>query len=1259
MAKFSFTENQDKAIHHSGHNLLVSASAGSGKTRVLVQRVIEKIKAGTSIDQLLIVTFTRAAAKEMRDRIQQALRKELADAEGEPERQQFLLQQLNLLPVADISTLDSFCQRLISRYYYVINRDPVFRLLGDETEQALLQDEVWNDLREQLYTKDQDGTFSALTANFSDDRSDQGLANLVLQVYDFANANPAPAQWLADLPKRYELDGKSLTTSTFYQAEVLPVLQAQLDQMIHDLTSGYQTAATAGLDTRVDYLNAMTSQLVELRESLGDLSWNDLRDRVTTFDWGKIPTSRKKDEAYEAEVRVKTYRDTAKDALNKLGDQYFQFNEGDTVDLMTHAHGLVAKLAEVVSQYIQAYRAEKQRRHVLDFSDLEHDALAIVSGTSDESSQVRQLLTQHYAEIMVDEYQDTNALQEAILTSISQPDPGNLFMVGDVKQSIYRFRQADPTLFVSKYERYGDGTTHNELVTLPDNFRSMRNVDQFTNLVFTQLMNRDLGEVDYSGDNELVFGATYYPDDLPPVAKLLVYESEDDPDSQPDGEPVSETGLIDNKVKGEIVMAARQIQQLIADQTLIYDRQLNEKRLIEYRDITLLTPTKANNLTITDLFQKLGIPVAVNNAQSYFKTTEIQTMMALLSVIDNPYQDIPLTAVLRSPIVGLDENELAALRLVNKTGNYYQAVLDFMDQYPKGDLTIEAQLPSVDWMTLYHKLKRFLGQLHGFKEVAQQNELVALIWKIYQETGFLDYVGGMPAGEQRQANLHALYDRAKAYEQSSFKGLFQFVRFVQKMQGRDKDLAVAETQSATNAVSVMTIHGSKGLEFPVVFLIDASKRFNQQDQRGKYVMTAKQGIGIDYLNPQTRVKAPTLQKQMVTNAIQTASLSEEMRKLYVALTRAEQQIYVVGTHKSQEEALSIWQDADQSDGLVLNATIRAKNANYLDWIGLSLYRHPEFSAQFDGVGDSLAELSEDQTSFSVVFKTKQELELEAVNDDHMGADWLADLTKKTAAAKFEAVDVDRIDQIMDFKYRHQVATATTAYQSVSEAKRLFDDPDNLELGNYQPGSHGHLGNRYVETDFKRPQFLQTVREPLATEIGSATHLVLQSVDLTVPVTADSLHETVTRLVADQVISAEVADRIDEVGILTFFNSSLGQQLLAHPKDVHREVPFSLLMPAKTLFADFDDATSEILIHGIMDGYLVTKDEVILFDYKTDYVDVTQQEAAVDQIVERYSGQVNLYAAALEQILNRPVTKQGLYLLRTGQLVAVPKQKVRL
>lgn len=1238
--KANFTSSQQHAITDAGRNILVSASAGSGKTTVLVERVIQKILKGTNVDELLVVTFTEAAASEMRERIQSALQQALTE-NTDPNQRQHLSQQLSRLAVAHISTLHAFCLQLIQRYYYVIDLDPVFRLLTDDTEVILLREDVWSELRETLYSEDEG--FAQLTENFSNDRSDDGLTDLVLRLYDFANANPQPNQWLDQLAKAYHVTTAEPTSSEFFQQQLLPILQEALTQAENDLSSAQMMAAEQQLDKLVTCLETDQQQVTDLKAQLTTATWNQLRQQFLDFKLQRAPSLTKLDEdAKSAKDTAMDFRQQAKKQVTALGGDYFGLTAEQLIHVMGQAEQLVSQLVAVVKRFGQAFQAEKQRRHLLDFSDLEHLTLAILTADNTSGAQTRTALQQQFSEVLVDEYQDINRLQETILTTVAQTEPGNMFMVGDVKQSIYAFRLADPSLFLHKYNQFAQADSADQRIILAENFRSVANIDHFTNLVFGQLMDETVGEMAYDESAKLVPGAKY-PADLPITAELLVYEA--DTATADDGVP--EQFALDDKAQGQVALVGQRIQQLIASGQ-VYDRKSGELRAIKYQDIVLLTPTRKNNLIIVDWFKRLGIPVVVNGAQSYFQTTEIQIMMALLSIIDNPYQDIPLVSVLRSPIVGLDENELAFLRINQRTGDYYQAVLNFQQNF------IPFAAPEFQ-QKLYAKIERFLGQLDQFRELARQNQLVTLIWTIYNETGFLDYVGGMPAGAQRQANLHALYERAHAYEASSFKGLFQFVRFIKQMQEKDKDLGEAPAQSIEDAVSVMTIHGSKGLEFPVVFLLDATHQFNQDSLRGQYILDDRFGIGITYLDPEQRVEINLPQKKIAQTLAQRRQAAEEMRVLYVAVTRTEQQLYVVGSYPNREKALAIWQKAFQSQQLVLNSGLRSGVNNFMDWLGMCLVRHPQFDQSLLTQVNPFKGLAADPTQFKVHFYTATDVLPAEMTTEIDQVNWPDKFAAAAEQGDFTDLNVDQLDQVLNLHYPFQAATQTTAYQAVSEVKRLFDDPTNSEMNPLlvDAGEKAQNVHRYVAQDFAVPQFMQTTSQVTPAAVGTATHLVLQKIDLHHPPTAASIAQLIAQLVTQNILAEPVAQQIKQNHILQFFASELGQQLLAYPDQVVREAPFSLLLPATRLFTDFAaDDPAQILIHGIMDGYLVTDDQVILFDYKTDYVPQADKAAKLMQLKQRYAGQLNLYAAALARILQRPVTHEYLYLLASNDLLQI-------
>ena len=849
---------------------------------------------------------------------------------------------------------------------------------------------------------------------------------------------------------------------------------------------------------------------------------------------------------------------------------------------------------------------------------------------------------------------------------LASPDQQNLFMVGDVKQSIYHFREADPTLFLAKYENYRKGKG-GESIVLAENFRSMQNVTGFTNVLFEQLMDRQVGEIDYDKDAHLKYAATYYdenPDNQVTPAEVLLYDANANPKLPQE----------DDKLTGELRMVAMRIKQMVTNKELIYDKKTQQMRPVKYGDIVLLERTKNINNTLMEQFNELEVPLTVHDVESYFQATEVRVMMALLKIIDNPKQDIPLVAVLRSPIVGLSNKELAFIRLQNRRADFYTALTTCQSNFESHHLQQSSALNSDQLTRLQQKLTTFIEQLTEFRQVAQQQTLVNLIWHIYQETGYLDYVGAMPGGQQRQANLHALYERAHTYEQSSFKGLYQFTRFIEKMQEHDQDLGVAPTQLDTNTVNVMTIHGSKGLQFPVVFLINTNHHFNNAAVRENAVVDPNSGVGIKVMDQQ-RLVYDTPQRQIILNNIQQGERAEDLRVLYVALTRAEQRLIITAsfneTRRGQKlvEAWNGWQKAFQSNQQLIGSQLRISVKSFMDWIGLALAR---YSKQFNAAKLSIS--GDDITDKGIILEdsplntgkgftgmatepffvaqtftaTDVEQQLEKLTKPINVADEVGSQSLKSPSAK-------EIDQVLAFRYPHEVATKTTAYQSVTDVKRVFEDPDNREMGQWDYEQQRKVKNRglYLRYDFATPQFIQQGdQSPAATEVGTATHLVFQKLPLNdKEITVKQVQKEIQQLVKEHLINSAVAPFINMEGITAFFQTDPGRQIIANGQNYHREEPFAMIMNGHELFKEVQARDDErILVHGIIDGYLETPKGITLVDYKTDHINPQYREFELAKITGRYRGQLELYRQALNIMKPIPVVQMGLYLVELGEFI---------
>lgn len=1258
-----FTSNQKAAIKHADHNILVSASAGSGKTTVLVERVIQKLLSTdnpVSLDQLLIVTFTDAAAKEMRDRIEVALKKGISEASQEPidnERLQALQEQLLILPTANISTLHAFALRLIEHYYHVIDLDPQFRLLADTAEAEMMQNEVLTSLFEDLYANEE--YFPELVQLFGK-KGDEGITEAVLRLYNFANARADMDAWLDNLAQRYVITD-SYTQSAFYQKQLRPLILPRLERAKASLQAAFAEVDAYSDDKsakkRAEFIAGEIIQVNDLQIKFNDptSTWDELRQMFNALEWRTIAgrSSKDTDELVKVALeRAKNYREQAKEQLQALKDSYFLLDETSLLAVTNKVAKATDHLVTIVKAFNTQFSAFKRQKQVLDFSDLEHFALQILQ---DEAT--AKTLQARYREIMVDEYQDINPLQETLLTSLSNGK--NMFMVGDVKQSIYGFRLADPSLFMAKYQAYkpwkdeNQPAPINERIILPENFRSHKNVTNFTNMIFTQIMNQTLGDLDYDGSAKLVYQAKIY-EEVPPVAELLIYLDQDE-EGQAKTVPSSDDfdtndtpeELNNDKTSAQLLIMAEKIKNLVLNGGQRFDKESQQMVNVHWGDIAILEPTRKMNLKLVEVFKAADIPVVVNDADNYFQTVEINIMLSLLQIIDNPNQDIPLAAVLRSPIVGLGENDLARLRTQDMQGNFYVAVTKFMQAY--ADSTNIITDPAM--AAIYEKLAPFFAQFKVWRQLATQNQLVDLIWRIYEETGYFEYVGGMPSGIQRQANLHALYERAKTFETSSYIGLFSFIQYIEQLRKNEKDLASAAVDTSENAVQVMTIHASKGREFPIVFLLDATHQFNVLDLNKGLLIDDQAGVALPYLEPTQRLQIDLPQQAYIKDLAKRRAWAEELRVLYVALTRAEQQLYLVGAYNSNKQLQSRWGGSNHQETMFIDDLTRLGVNNFMDLVGLALLRHPNFPQELftDIEIKSLPALKDDHSQFIV--HTYDRSQVLALTTSQVGTE---SITTQTQALEIDVDDAQKVAKaqaIMAYQYPHQIATQTTAYQSVSEVKRLFEDPDNLDTMQIKLTADGFAkANRFVDENFAKPKFMEHATKPSSLAVGSATHLVLQALDLQQVVDKTAILACINHLVTQGAILEEVAKQINTQALVQLFTTPFGKLLIHQANTVKREQPFSMLMYAHELYQGYTGGEERVLIHGIMDGYVLTEaNEVILFDYKTDFVPKGQ----VDVLIERYQGQLNLYAVALAKIMKRPVDKKYIVSLALGQVIEVP------
>ncbi|MBS4761689.1 helicase-exonuclease AddAB subunit AddA [Carnobacteriaceae bacterium zg-ZUI252] len=1212
-----FTDSQWQAVHLTGTNILVSASAGSGKTTVLTRRIIEKLKKGVRVDQLLVCTFTDAATLEMKERIESAIKKEI-NAQIDLKNDALvdhLQEQLTLLPQAQISTIHAFCSKLIARHFEHIHMDPVFQMLTDETQISLMKESVYEMIVNEM-SDDED--FMRLMFSYAAKRTDKKVAELIIQLYDFSRSKSAPDQWLDDLATIYDVT--TIHESVLYRELLLPFIQQNVMDALTMIDEAIDTlAGEKVLDKLTQFLQEERQFYAVWLDKLEQFdTYDNVYQFVTQYEYARMIGKIKDSEDFQEAIdKAKGLRNASKKLVESVIDAVYFADEQTQIARLQSALGNIQTLARATKRFAQLYAQEKQADNLVDYSDLEHLALNILMPLQHDNtrkvSSVAQYYQNHFHEIMVDEYQDVNRLQESIIQAVSNGK--NVFMVGDVKQSIYAFRLADPKLFLEKYHAYAKDNADGVRILLKENFRSRGSVIHATNLIFQQIMDEVLSGMNYDGDAMLVHGNTSFPNEEDSDVSVLIYENDDQDDTENDE--------VDSATEGEIHMVANHINRLISEGFDLANRKAT------YQDIVLLSPTKKNNVKIKEIFETYGIPVVIQESDSYFKRTEIMIMLSLLRVIDNPYQDIPLVSVLRSPLVDLDDSQLAAIRINDQTSDYYRALLRFVDDYRVGGVQQNAFHDA-----LFEKVTVFIERLRRWRYMANKESIVALIWDIYDQTLFLDFVSGLPGGVQRQANLHALYDTAKAYEQTRFKGLFQFVQFIERMQERDKDIAqVPLLSQGENAVRVMTIHASKGLEFPIVYCMDLAKQFNLQDIKGDSIFTEEFGVGTYDFDIVKKWKYQTLAHTGMKWFKRRQLLAEEMRKLYVALTRAKEKLILVGRAKSRQHYFEQFDFLQDYPHLFLPQGKREKSSvTAFDWISMALVRHEHHRNDFVTHAYIPNSLKNHPAKFHYEFYNVSDFKVNPTS---------AVQKESVVSSKSQQGILEQTLSNLTGDYPFENTTKTTSYQSVSELKRLYEDPILMELDNPT--------YRFVTNDFAKPKFMVSQEVVTPAMIGTATHVLLQSMDMTQEVTMASLQSQANQLVAKGVLQQNVADKINYFNVLRFFGTDLASDMKKHAHTLRVEVPFSLLVQGKELFSQLEENQSDVLVHGIVDGYYETPDGVVLFDYKTDYVggNITQ-----DDVVSRYRVQLTTYVRALEASLGKKVTHAYIVILSTGNVVDV-------
>lgn len=1290
-----WTDEQWEAIRTRGSHVLVAAAAGSGKTAVLVERIIKRItdeRRPIDVDRLLVATFTNAAAGEMRQRIREALEKEL----HRNPQSTHLLRQISLIHRASITTLHSFCLDIVRRYFTRVQLDPAFRI-ANETEAELMRQDLLAELLEEEYGRsEEDSPFWKLVDWFGGERGDEALVRLIQRLYDFARSHPWPDHWLQQIVAAFEGSGEAGREAEHgelgfdvWQASLLRDVRLELRGVGGLLSEALQLAKRPdGPTAYIDNLRADRDMLAELLEA-SHKSWETLHDRFQTAGFGKLSASRSTSVDKDVQEQVKKLRDQAKKQLNALQEELFQRTAETYRAELAELAPLMSKLTYLVTTFGERFRQQKAERGLVDFSDLEHYCLQILrhpDSTPDHviPSDAAEQLRSQFAEVLLDEYQDTNMVQEAIVELISSADPGNRFMVGDVKQSIYRFRLAEPGLFLHKYGAFKDRAAGHR-IDLARNFRSRAEVVDGVNYLFKQLMSESVAEMDYDEAAQLVCGAGYpvSPNDCA-IEVLLVdksgdgrpeVETEDDSAAEESGLSESDSlSRTEESVKDEEEQAeTAQLEARLIASTIhrlrggtgerpfqVYDRGIGGFRTLEYRDIVILLRSPSNwSAVMLEELHQAGIPVYAELNTGYFTATEVETLLSLLKVIDNPYQDIPLAGVLRSPIVQLTAEELAAVRMFRRNAPYYEAVLacanDYDGQGGQGPLD---QLDPEAVERLRDKLRTFLSMLGRWQEEARLGSLSELIWSLLRDTGFYDYAGGLTGGLQRQANLRALYDRARQYEATSFRGLYRFLRFIERMQDGGGDLGTARAiGEQEDVVRIMSIHKSKGLEFPVVFVAGLGKKFNMMDLNGSFLLHKQLGFGPKFVDEPTRQSYPTFPLLAMRKRMRMEMLAEELRVLYVALTRPKEKLFLIGTTAALAKQVQRWGAQIGHPELALPDYELAKAKCFLDWIGPAIIRHPQadtlrtWAGIPEPIGEGWGWMRRDPSAWKIAVVGTDSLAQAAAAREVRFADERMEAVAQLQPVQGVASPLrEAMAEALNWRYPLENLPRMFSKTSVTELKRLADErryaDESFTEGAIWLPSHVRAAQEQQEQEAararqmlaRRPKFMEQ-RKMNAAERGTVYHAVMQHVPLHAPVTGDTIMETLETMVRRELLTPEQRAEVDAEPVRRFFASPLGQRVLQAER-VYREVPFSYGLKADDIYPDLDPSERDelILIQGVIDCLFEENGELVLLDYKTDAV----VGGRVESLVDRYRMQLDLYAHAIEQIWKRPVKGSVLF-----------------
>ncbi|MBE5819615.1 MAG: helicase-exonuclease AddAB subunit AddA [Clostridiales bacterium] len=1168
----NWTQEQLKAINSKGANLLVAAAAGSGKTAVLVERIVKKVLVDNiDIDKMLVVTFTNAAAAEMKERILERLYKEI---EKEPNDIN-LQKQIILLNKANISTIHSFCLEVIKNYFYEIDITPNFRI-GDTSEIELLKQEILEELFDELYEEKNEDLIQLVNV-YGGYRGDEKLKEIILQIYRYIQSAPYPEKWLKEKVEMFNVNQEIDFSRTLWGGILIENIK---DELLDGLNSLRTIQNELRNETELEKFFITISEDINLIENIlkETTSWDTLYKAINN-EFSKWPIDRKINS--DLKERAKEARDKVKNKIKDIKDNILINDSKNANSDIFSMYEILKKIENIILNFSYKFQKVKREKNIVDFNDIEHFALKILVTENENGEEVPTPIAKEYQEkfmeIAIDEYQDSNLVQEKILTTISKGN--NIFMVGDVKQSIYKFRQARPELFLDKYEKYKQAENKELLTTdskikLFKNFRSREKILNFTNLIFSDIMSKKLGEIEYNEEEYLNVGNKYETTEneiknLNEKIELHIIDF-----AQTDEEEKNDA--IEDKVGSEAIFVANKIKDLINQNYYVCNKNHTYRKL-EFRDIVILLRSTADNAQAYEkAISNLNLPVFSDVSTSYFESIEIQTIMNLLKIIDNPNNDIPLVAILRSIIGDFTDNELVEIRLQNKKASFYEALCESLEK--------------IDNEKLKNKIIKFFEKLEDLRKKSEYLKLDELIWYIYEKTGYYNYVGLMPNGNVKTANLKMLFEKAKDYEMASFKGLYNFINYIDRINKSNNDKTSAKLIGENeNVIRIMSIHKSKGLEFPVVFLCGTGKQFNLQDLNQNILLHQDLGLGPKYINYERKIEYNTLAKEAIKIKTKEEVLAEEMRLLYVALTRSREKLIITGVDKNLEKSLyekkkSI--EAIRKEEKIPEFIIK-KAKSYLDWL--------ELASIYDEKLKEILNLNEHNKN-DIVEKSEVE-----------------ELKKKNKI--IDDKQQQKINELLMWKYNKEFLTKIEGKTSVSKISK--EHKEEIQVS-------------------RKPKILEKEKRITKAEIGTTIHLILQKLNFREEYDEEKIKALLQDLEIKKIITKEQSEVIDIKAILNFTKSSLYKEA-KNAKEIHKEEAFYLNIPINELYGE--NSEENVLVQGIIDLYYVLENgDLVLADYKTDYVPNNDE----NYLIDKYKEQLLLYKTAIENSLRREVKRVYIY-----------------